>query len=143
MVASLSDILWSGEFNRAIAMTLTNVTISVVISISAGFGLGVAIHASDFLRARGRAYLASYYAVPTFIFYPVFIVLFTASYSAAIIAIAVLLSIVAMITATMNGLDRIPGVLLRTARIMRLSPVKTALMIQLPRRRRISSPGRG
>ncbi|SFJ60056.1 NitT/TauT family transport system permease protein [Bosea sp. OK403] len=131
MVGSLRDILWSGEFNRAIALTLTNVMISVVISISAGFVLGVAIHASDFLRRAVEPYLASYYAVPTFIFYPVFIVLFGVN-SAAIIAIAVLLSIVAMITATMNGLDRIPTVLLRTARIMRLSPVKTALLIQLP-----------
>jgi NitT/TauT family transport system permease protein len=131
MAGSLFHILRSGEFNDAIVLTLTNVATSVVISISAGFVLGVAIHASDFLRRAVEPYLASHYAVPTFIFYPVFIVLFGVN-SAAIIAIAVLLSVVAMITATMNGLDRIPTVLLRTARIMRLSPVATALLIQLP-----------
>lgn len=131
MIGSLRDILRSGEFNRAIALTLTNVAITVVISIAAGFVLGVAIHASDVMRRAVEPYLASYYAVPTFIFYPVFIVLFGVG-SAAIIAIAVLLSVVAMITATLNGLDRIPTVLTRTAAIMRLSPLKTALLIQLP-----------
>jgi NitT/TauT family transport system permease protein len=75
--------------------------------------------------------LASYYSVPTFMFYPVFIVLFGVGRS-PIIAIAVLLAIVAMITATLNGLDRIPTVLRKTARMHRMSKVSTALLVELP-----------
>lgn len=131
MAASLWAILRSGEFNHAIALTLTNVALSAAISIGAGFAIGVAIHAIPFLRRGIEPYLASYYAVPTFIFYPVFIVLFGVG-SAPIVAIAVLLAIVAMITATLNGLDRIPGVLSKTARILHLSPAERALMVQLP-----------
>jgi len=37
-----------------------------------------------------------------------------------------------MITATLTGLDRIPGVLTKTAKILRLSPVKQAFLVQLP-----------
>jgi len=76
-------------------------------------------------------YLASYYAVPTFIFYPVFIVLLGVG-SAPIIAIAVLLAIVAMITATLNGLDRVPRVFDKTGRILHLSPLQLAVLVQLP-----------
>ena len=131
MAASLWQILRGGEFTHAILLTLTNIGLSAAISIAAGFGLGVAIHSIAFLRRGIEPYLASYYAVPTFIFYPVFIVLFGVG-SAPIIAITVLLAIVAMITATLNGLDRIPEVLSKTAAILRLSPLKRALLVQLP-----------
>lgn len=131
MAASLWQILRGGEFTHAILLTLTDIGLSAAISIAAGFGLGVAIHSIAFLRRGIEPYLASYYAVPTFIFYPVFIVLFGVG-SAPIIAITVLLAIVAMITATLNGLDRIPGVLSKTAAILRLSPLKRALLVQLP-----------
>jgi len=131
MAASLWQILRGGEFTHAILLTLTNIALSAVISIVAGFGLGVAIHSIQFLRRGIEPYLASYYAVPTFIFYPVFIVLFGVG-SAPIIAITVLLAIVAMITATLNGLDRIPGVLNKTATVLRLSPARRALLVQLP-----------
>ena len=37
-----------------------------------------------------------------------------------------------MITATLNGLDRIPRVLRKTAQIYRMSRAKTALLVELP-----------
>jgi NitT/TauT family transport system permease protein len=52
--------------------------------------------------------------------------------SGAIVAIAVLLSVVAMITATLNGLDRMPSVLMRTARTLRMSRISSALLVLLP-----------
>lgn len=131
MAASLWQILRGGEFTHAILLTLSDIGLSAAISIAAGFGLGVAIHSITFFRRGIEPYLASYYAVPTFIFYPVFIVLFGVG-SAPIIAITVLLAIVAMITATLNGLDRIPEVLSKTAAVLRLSPLKRALLVQLP-----------
>jgi NitT/TauT family transport system permease protein len=131
MFASLWDILRSGDFTHAILLTLGNVAMSAAIAIVGGFAAGVAIHASRFLRRGVEPYLASYYAVPTFIFYPVFIVLLGVG-SAPIVAIAVLLAIVAMISATLNGLDGIPRVLDKTARMLRLSPLQRALLVQLP-----------
>jgi NitT/TauT family transport system permease protein len=131
MVVCLCQILHSGTFTHAILLTLGNVAIAAALATIGGFLVGVLIHAVPFLRSGIEPYLASYYAVPTFMFYPVFIVLLGVG-SAAIIAIAVLLAIVAMITATLNGLDSIPLVFDKTARVMRLSPLQRAVLVQLP-----------
>lgn len=131
MAIELTKILSSGEFNADIASTLSNVFISVVISVVLGFAAGLVVHSAPNLRSAVEPLLASYYAVPTFIFYPVFISLFGIG-SQAIIAIAVLLSVISMVTATLTGLDRIPIVLRKTSRIYRMSRIRTALLIELP-----------
>ena len=131
MAAELAKILVSGEFSADILSTIVNVLISTVLSVTLGFVAGLIIYSAPGLRSALEPLLASYYAVPTFIFYPVFVCLFGVG-SGAIIAIAVLLAIVSMITATLNGLDRIPRVLRKTGRIYRMSRIKTAVMIELP-----------
>jgi NitT/TauT family transport system permease protein len=131
MAEELMKILASGEYSSDIISSIANVLISTLLSVTLGFVAGLIIYSAQSLRAALEPLLASYYAVPTFIFYPVFISLFGVG-SGAIIAIAVLLAIVSMITATLNGLDRIPRVLRKTGRIYRMSRIKTALMIELP-----------
>ena len=131
MAAELIKILVSGEYSADIISSIANVLIPTVLSVMLGFVAGLIIYSAPSLRAALEPLLASYYAVPTFIFYPVFISLFGVG-SGAIIAIAVLLAIVSMITATLNGLDRIPRVLRKTGRIYRMSRIKTAVMIELP-----------
>jgi NitT/TauT family transport system permease protein len=131
MATSLWHILRTGEYNKDILSTLKNVLAAAAVSVGAGFALGVVIHALPRLRATLEPLLASYYAVPTFMFYPVFIVVFGVS-DRAIVAIAVLLSIVAMIASTLIGLDRIPRVLRKTALIYRMGIARRALLIDLP-----------
>jgi NitT/TauT family transport system permease protein len=131
MAAELAKILVSGEYSADIVSSIVNVLISTALSVTLGFVAGVIIYSAPSLRTALEPLLASYYAVPTFIFYPVFISLFGVG-SGAIIAIAVLLAIVSMITATLNGLDRIPRVLRKTGRIYRMSRIKTAALIELP-----------
>jgi NitT/TauT family transport system permease protein len=131
MAEELMKILVSGEYSADIISSIANVLISTLLSVTLGFVAGLTIYSAQSLRTALEPLLASYYAVPTFIFYPVFISLFGVG-SGAIIAIAVLLAIVSMITATLNGLDRIPRVLRKTGRIYRMSRIKTALMIELP-----------
>ena len=131
MAASLWALLRSGAFDADILLTLGNVLAASVIAVLLGFGAGLAIHAWSGLRAALEPLLASYYAVPTFMFYPVFIILFGVG-SAAIIAIAVLLAVVAMISATLAGLDRIPPVYGRVARIHRMGGLARAWWITLP-----------
>jgi NitT/TauT family transport system permease protein len=131
MAESLWQILVSGEYAKDIVSTLSNVAVSSILSVALGFALGIAIHALPRLRRAIEPLLASYYAIPTFMFYPVFIVVFGVSAS-AIVAIAVLLSIVAMIAGTLTGLDRIPGVLRKTAQIFHMSLAKRALLIDFP-----------
>jgi NitT/TauT family transport system permease protein len=131
MAVSLWQILRSGEFDADILFTLRNVVASAVISIALGFTVGVLIHMLPRVRRSIEPLLASYYAVPTFMFYPVFIIIFGVG-GVAITAIAVLLAIVAMITATLNGLDRIPPVLRKTARMFRMNLPARALLLDLP-----------
>jgi len=131
MMVSLWQILHSGDDTHAILLTLGNVAASAAIATIGGFVAGLIIHAIPVLRRGIEPYLASYYAVPTIIFYPVFIVILGVG-SAPIIAIAVLLAIIAMITATLNGLDSIPRVYSKTSRVLRLSPLQHAMHVQLP-----------
>jgi NitT/TauT family transport system permease protein len=131
MLIELVAILRSGELTGDIVSTFGNILIATLIVAVLGFAAGVIIHAMPWLRTSVEPLLASYYAVPTFMFYPAFIVLLGVG-SAPIIAIAVLLAIVAMITATLDGLDRIPGVLRKTARMYHLSRLRTSVLIELP-----------
>jgi NitT/TauT family transport system permease protein len=131
MARELLTILQGGQMTGDIAATFGNAVLATVIAVVIGFAVGLVIQAMPALRRSVEPLLASYYSVPTFIFYPVFIVVFGVG-DRAIIAIAVLLAVVAMITATLNGIDRIPPVLKKTARMYRMSRVRTALLVELP-----------
>ncbi|MEN5082874.1 ABC transporter permease subunit [Bosea sp. TWI1241] len=131
MTGEMVRVLASGQFSADIVTSFANIAIATVVSILLGFVLGLIIYAMPGVRRALEPLLASYYAVPTFVFYPIFVTLFGVG-SASIISIAVLLAVVSMITATLNGLDRIPRVLRKTGQIYRMSRVQTALLIELP-----------
>ena len=46
--------------------------------------------------------------------------------------IAFMLGVIAVIVNTLNGLDRVPRVLVKTARVLQMSPVETAVRVTLP-----------
>ena len=120
MALRLAKLLASGKATADIVETLGNVAISLVLSVTGGFAIGALIHGFPRLRAAIDPFLASYYALPFFAFYPLFIVLFGLG-RGAIVAIG-----------TLNGFDRIPRVLLRTAKVHHMGPAATALLIKLP-----------
>lgn len=127
----LASLLGSGALTADIAVTSRNIAAASVIAVLGGITLGMGVHALPRLRAALEPFLASYYAVPFFAFYPVFIVLFGIG-AAPIIVMGVLFGIVAMIMATLTGLDRVPRSLRKTARLYRLGPAASALRIILP-----------
>jgi NitT/TauT family transport system permease protein len=131
MAAHLGTLLASGTMNADMAETLGNVALSFVLAITVGFAAGVAIHAFPRLRRALDPFLATYYALPFFAFYPLFIVLFGLG-RLPVVAIGFLFGVVAMVIATLNGLDRIPRALIKTARVYRMGPLATALRIKLP-----------
>jgi len=131
MLVDLYRVLGTADIWPSIALSFGDILLSAALAIVGGFCAGVLLHRAPFLRRGVEPFLASYYAVPTFIFYPVLVVLLGAG-RAPIIAISVALAIVAMMSATLTGLDRLPPVLRKTARILRLSPLQTALRVQLP-----------
>jgi NitT/TauT family transport system permease protein len=131
MATKLVQLLASGKANEDIAQTLGNVALSFVFSVIGGFVIGAIIHSFPRLRRAIDPFLASYYALPFFAFYPLFIVLFGLG-RGSIVAIGFLFGVVAMIIATLNGFDRIPRVLEKTARVYGMGPVAAALRIKLP-----------
>jgi NitT/TauT family transport system permease protein len=131
MAGALTALLASGSLNADIERTLGVVALVIGLSIVLGFAAGVVIHALPRAREALDPFFATYYAVPVFIFYPVLIAIFGLS-PMPIVLIGVATAIVAMIIATLNGLDRVPRVLLKVARVHRLGRLATALQLQLP-----------
>ncbi len=111
--------------------TLLTVAQSFVLATVAGFALGVMLHRLPRLRRALDPFLASYYAVPTFVFYPVFIVLFGLN-RWPLVAIGLIFAVVAVGINTLDGLSRVPRAFLRTAQVMRLSGRQTLLRVILP-----------
>jgi NitT/TauT family transport system permease protein len=131
MLVHLGEILGSGKFNADIRASLINIAVASLAAMVAGFLIGLLIHSLPLLRHAIEPLLASYYAVPTFIFYPVFIVMLGVG-PLPIIAIGVLLAVVTMITATLSGLDRVPKVMRKSARTFRMPRWRSVLFIELP-----------
>jgi NitT/TauT family transport system permease protein len=127
----LGKILTTGQMWPAIAKTLANVAMACVAAIIVGVILGALIHRWRALRETLDPLFAAYYAIPVYAFYPLFIVIFGLGDFPQVL-IGFMLGLVAVIVNTFNGLDRVPRVLLKTARIHRLGPVATAWKVSLP-----------
>jgi NitT/TauT family transport system permease protein len=131
MSAALWQILASGKFNSDILFTVTNTGAAVVLSVVGGFLTGAMLHALPRARHAIEPLLSAYYAVPVFVFYPVLIVAFGVG-RAALIAMGALVGIVAMIVSTLDGLDRVPPVLAKSAAILKLGSARKLIFVRLP-----------
>ena len=131
MLMYLLNLLVSGEINEAIVRTFSNVAIAFVMLVVFGFVVGVVIHALPRLRRACDPLLASYYSIPVFVFYPLFVALLGLN-RRPLIMIGFVFAITAMVIATLNGLDRVPPVLLKLARVHRMSRSAEIIRIILP-----------
>src|SRR5262249_29591292 len=117
--------------SAAILKTLTNASIAFGLALIVGTVTAVALHGYRALRETLDPLFATYYAVPVFAFYPLLIVLLGLG-DAPQICIGFMLGVVAVIVNTLNGLDRVPPVLRKVARVQRLGTIETALEVALP-----------
>lgn len=131
MAAEMVALLWSGDITGDILQTLGEVVAACGFSVLAGFGLGVLIHGQSRVRQAIAPVLASWYAVPFFVFYPLLVALFGLN-ALPLIAIGVVIAVPAMMLSTLAGLDRVPRVLRRVARVHRMSRLEEAWRITLP-----------
>ncbi len=131
MATVLWDLIQSGKIKDDIVQTSTTVAVAFAIAIVVGLALGALIHALPRVRRAVDPLLASYYSIPFFVFYPLLIALFGLN-TIPLIIIGFVFATAAMVISTLNGLDRVPRVMVKTARILRLSPTKTLLTITLP-----------
>lgn len=127
----LVRLVMSGKMNGAMRKTLGNASLAFAWAVCAGVAFASLLHGFRTLRSTLDPLFATYYAVPVFAFYPFLIVVFGLGDLPQIL-IGFMLGVVAVIVNTLNGLDRVPRVLLKTARIHRLGRLRTALGITLP-----------
>lgn len=131
MVASMLALVGSGEITEDIVQTVTEVLASCAVSVVAGFALGALIHGQGRIRQAIAPVLASWYAVPFFVFYPLLVALFGLN-ALPLIAIGVVIATPAMMLSTLAGLDRVPRVLRRVARVHRMGRIEEVWRITLP-----------
>lgn len=131
MFIAALDILAEGRYSEDIGLTLSSALASIVLAVIGGFMGGLLLARLPRLRRVVDPLLMSWYAVPIFVFYPMLIVIFGLN-RWPLIALGFLFSIVAMAVNTLNGVERIPSVQLRTARMLRMGAVRTTLRVRLP-----------
>ena len=131
MVAAMVDALWSGEATGPMLQTFSTVALAWLSSVAAGTVLGALLHAVPRVRRVVDPLLASYYSVPTFVFYPLLVALLGLS-MAPVVVLGVLSAVPAMVISTVSGLDSITPVLRKVARVQRLGPVRTLCTVVLP-----------
>jgi len=131
MATHLWTLLATGQLNAAMAQTFANIAIAFALSVTVGFVSGAAIHALPRLRRLLDPLLASYYAIPFFVFYPLLIALLGLN-RWPLVAIGFVFGAAAMVIATLNGLDRVPRVLRKVAKVHRMSRREEVLRIVLP-----------
>lgn len=131
MAESLVKLFGTTAIMSDILETLVAISIALSSALVVGFLLGALLYAAPRVRRILDPLLATYYSVPVFVFYPLFIVLFGLN-SIPKTVIGFLYALVAMVINTLNGLDRVPAVFWKTARAYRLSKVTAATRIILP-----------
>src|SRR6188472_2176591 len=131
ILRDLVRMLLAGRYFDEIGKSLLNVLVAFAGAYLAGVIIGTVLHGHRTTRAILDPLFATYYAIPVFAFYPLFIVIFGLGDGPQVL-IGVLLGVVAVIVTTLNGLDRVPTVLRKTALIARLTPLQTALQVTLP-----------
>jgi len=131
IVVDFVKLLTSKAMYPEIGKSMGNVLVAFVLAYVLGIVAGTALHGYRTLRDTLDPLFATYYAIPVFAFYPLFIVIFGLGDGPQVL-IGVLLGVVAVIVTTLNGLDRVPTVLRKTALIAGLTPLQTALQVTLP-----------
>lgn len=131
MVASMIGLIGSGQVTEAASQTFATVLSAFVLAIGLGVLAGAGVHATPRLRRAVDPLLASYYSVPTFIFYPLLVALMGLS-MAPLVVLGVMSATPAVVIATLSGLDSVPPVLRRVARVQRLGRARTLWLIVLP-----------
>jgi NitT/TauT family transport system permease protein len=131
MIASMVDRIGAGELNESMVSTFSIILLAFVLAIGCGTLAGALIHRSPRLRDVVDPLLASYYSVPTFIFYPLLVALLGLG-KAPLAVLGVLSATPAVMISTLSGLDGVSPVLLKLARVHRLGAGRTLWWIILP-----------
>src|SRR5215831_730785 len=123
IVRDFARMILAGRYFGEIGKSLANVLLAFAVAYVLGVAVGTILHSYRTAREILDPLFATYYAIPVFAFYPLFIVMFGLGDGPQLL-IGILLAIVAVIVTVLNGLDRVPPVLKKRRESMGLTPCR-------------------
>jgi NitT/TauT family transport system permease protein len=127
----LASLLGTPMFWDHAAATLEAFLLAFVLSALIGLGLGLIFGIRRFAGEVAEPILAGFYTIPKVTLYPVVLLLFGLGMSAKV-AFGVMHGLVPMTLFTLGAVRNLPPVLIRTARVLRLSPGRAMRWVLVP-----------
>jgi NitT/TauT family transport system permease protein len=127
----LFDLLRTPMFWDNASATLEAFVLAFALSALIGLALGLIFGVQRFTGAVAEPILAGFYTIPKVTLYPVVLLIFGLGMSAKV-AFGVMHGLVPMTLFTLGAVRGLPAVLIRTAKVLRLSPVRTMLWVLVP-----------
>jgi NitT/TauT family transport system permease protein len=129
--AYAAELLSRASFWKHVGATMAAFAMALAISAIGGVALGLVLGMRRFAGEVTEPILSSFYTIPKVTLYPVMLLIFGLGMSAKV-AFGVIHGIIPVMLFTIAGVKNIEPVLLRTARVLRLSPAQTALSVLAP-----------
>jgi NitT/TauT family transport system permease protein len=129
--AYAAELLSRASFWKHVGATMAAFAMALAISAIGGVALGLVLGMRRFAGEVTEPILGSFYTIPKVTLYPVMLLIFGLGMSAKV-AFGVIHGIIPVMLFTIAGVKNIEPVLLRTARVLRLSPAQTALSVLAP-----------
>lgn len=117
-------------WDHAVA-TLEAFLLAFALSALLGLALGLILGVRRFAGEVAEPILAGFYTIPKVTLYPVVLLLFGLGMSAKV-AFGVMHGLVPMVLFTLGAVRNLPPVLVRTAKVLRLSPGRTMRWVLVP-----------
>jgi NitT/TauT family transport system permease protein len=130
-LAYLVGLFRTSMFWDNAAATLSAFVLAFALSSLIGLSLGLIFGVYRFSGEVAEPILAGFYTIPKVTLYPVVLLLFGLGMSAKV-AFGVMHGLVPITLFTLGAVRSLPPVLIRTARVLRLSPGRTMLWVLLP-----------
>jgi ABC-type nitrate/sulfonate/bicarbonate transport system, permease component len=127
----LFELMRTWMFWEHAAATLTAFLLAFALSALIGLALGLIFGGQGFTGEVGEPILAGFYTIPKVTLYPVVLLVFGLGMSAKV-AFGVMHGLVPMTLFTLGAVRSLPPVLIRTAKVLRLSPGRTMLWVPGP-----------
>lgn len=126
-----SSLVNTANFWNHAEATLAAFAYALAISIALGIVLGLVLGLRRFAGDVAEPMLVALYTVPKITLYPLILLIFGLGMSAKV-AFGVIHGVIPIILFTLNAVKNINPTLLRTARVMRLTPWQTASTMLAP-----------
>jgi len=129
--AFAAELLSRATFRNNVGATMAAFAMALAISAIAGVTLGLILGMRRFAGEVTEPILSSLYTIPKVTLYPMMLLIFGLGMSAKV-AFGVIHGMIPVMLFTMAAVKNLEPVLLRTARVLRLSRTQTALSVVAP-----------